>query len=325
MLTIRGIASCLVLSALVLALSPDEISRMSQCPPQEPAITFVAVGDVLLARGIERRITRYGRSWPFEKVTETLRSADLAFCNLECPLSAGGIKVNKPICFKADPANVQCLADAGFDVISLANNHGLDCGRLGLIETMHYLEKMGIAYAGAGNTLAESALPTIVDVRGVKIAFLAQNALYPEGVWFRPDAANIAPLDPETIEAEVADAARRADVVVVSLHWGVEYRRQPQPEQVEMARKLIDAGADLILGHHPHVTQPVERYHGGVIAYSLGNFLFDSPFAKCKESMILKCRLSKSGVSDLELIPVRIEYFRPGLPKYAGILYNSAG
>jgi len=310
-LTIRSVASCLVFSAFLLALLPDEISRMSQCPPQEPALTLVAVGDVLLARGIERRISRYGRDWAFEEVAETLRSADLAFCNLECPLSAGGVKVNKPVCFKADPINVQCLADAGFDIVSLANNHGLDCGRLGLLETMHYLEKVGIACVGAGSTLAESAQPTIVDVKGLKIALLGRNALYPEGVWFRPDAANVALLDPETIEAEVADAAGRADVVVVSLHWGIEYRKQPQPEQVEMARKLIDAGADLVLGHHPHVTQSVERYHGGTIAYSLGNFLFDSPFPKCEGSGILKCRLSKSGVSRVELIPVRIVDCRP--------------
>ena len=311
MLTIRGIISCLMFSVFVLALSPGEISRVSQNPPREPAITLVAVGDVLLARGVERRIGKYGRGWPFGEVAETLRSADLAFCNLECPLSAGGIKVNKPICFKADPANVQCLAGAGFDIVSLANNHALDCGRPGLLETMHYLDKMGIACAGAGNTLAESALPTIVGVKSLRIAFLARNALYPEGVWFRPDAANIAPLDLETIEAEIADAARRADVVVVSLHWGIEYRKQPQPEQVEMARGLIDAGADLILGHHSHVTQPVEKYHGGVIAYSLGNFLFDSPFPKCKQSMMLECRLSKSGVADFKLIPVRIESWRP--------------
>lgn len=277
----------------------------------EPSVTFVAVGDVMLDRGIGRRIEQYGIEWPFKQVRDALRSADLAFCNLECPLSARGIKVTKPICFKADPANVECLTDAGFDIVSLANNHSMDCSRPGLIETMHYLDKSEIAYTGAGGTPSEAALPVIVTVKGIRIAFLARNAWLPEGAWFRPDAPNSSYLDSETIESEVRDAANQADVVIVSLHWGIEYRTHPQSAQVELAHKVIDAGADLILGHHPHVLQPLEEYHGGVIAYSLGNFLFDSPFKNCKKSMILKCRLSKSGVLGIEQTPVEIVDYRP--------------
>lgn len=271
----------------------------------------MAVGDVMLDRGIGKRIKKHGIEWPFKLVRDTLRSADLAFCNLECPLTSRGIKVTKPICFKADPANVECPADAGFDIVSLANNHSMDCSRAGLLETMHYLHKSGIAHTGAGNTPSEAALPTIVTVKGIRIAFLARNAWLPEGMWSRPDAPNSAYLDSETIESEVRDASRKADVVIVSLHWGIEYRTHPQPAQVELAHRIIDAGADLIIGHHPHVLQKVEKYHGGVIAYSLGNFLFDSPFRNCKQTTILKCRLTKSGASDIEQMPVTIKDYRP--------------
>jgi len=296
---------------LALLLTPREISRTSDGPPEDPSASLVAVGDVMLARRVGRKIAKRGLAWPFEKVADTIREADLAFCNLECPLSAKGIKVNKPICFKADPANVQCLADAGFDIVSLANNHSLDCGRSGLLETMHYLEKFGIQAAGAGETLKAAAEPTIVEVNSLRIAFLARNALYPEGIWFRADAPSAAPLDESTIEQEIGAARAHADVVVVSLHWGVEYRLQPQKGQVALARKIIDAGASLVLGHHPHVIQPLEEYHGGLIAYSLGNFVFDSRFTRCKETVMLRCRLSRLGVSDLEVLPVRIEDDRP--------------
>ena len=176
---------------------------------------------------------------------------------------------------------------------------------------MDCLDGAGIAYVGAGKDLECAVAPAMITAKGLRIAFLGRNLWFPKGVWFRPDAPGVAPIEPDTIEAEVADAARNADIVIVSLHWGVEYRRYPSEEQKELARKLIDAGADLILGHHPHVVQPVEEYHGGVIAYSLGNFLFDSPYWKRTDGAILKCRLSKTGVSDLEVVAVRIADCRP--------------
>ncbi len=287
-------------------------------PAPEPSITLMAVGDVMLDRGIDKQIRKYGIEWPFKGVRETTRGADLAFCNLECPLSARGIKVTKPICFKADPANVECLTDGGFDMISLANNHSMDCSRPGLIETMHYLAKSGIAYIGAGDTPSDAALPVIMTLKGIRIAFLARNAWLPEGAWFRPDAPNSSYLDTETIESEVRQASEQADVVIVSLHWGIEYRMHSQPAQVELAHKIIDAGADLILGHHPHVLQKVEKYHGGVIAYSLGNFLFDSPFKNCKQTTILTCHLTKSGVSDIVQIPIEVE----GLPTCRALTFR---
>ncbi len=278
-----------------------------------PMITFVAAGDVLLDRGIARKIKANGLDWPFEKVASELGAADIAFCNLECPLSDDGIKISKPICFRANPEYLQCVADAGFDVVSSGNNHALDCGRNGLVETLKHLDGAGIRCAGAGADLSAASAPVIMDVGGVKVALLARNMLFPEVIWYRTDVPTVAQLDESKIEQQIRDAKASADVVVVSVHWGVEYQKRSEDWQIALGRKMIDAGASLVLGHHSHCTQPVERYHGGVIAYSLGNFLFDSPQPVCKESMILKCRLSKEGVSDLEIVPVRVKGCRPVL------------
>lgn len=308
MLRSRPFLLCVVLIVILLLACYSRIGREARLARP---VTFMAVGDVLLDRGVARRIKANGVHWPFAEVSTIVRTADVAFCNLECPLSVKGIKINKPLCFKADPSNAECLTDAGFDIVSLANNHSLDCGRAGLTETMDCLGKLGIAYCGAGDTLAESKKPVVVQIKGLRIAFLARNTLMPEGIWLRSDVPGEAELDESTICREIADARKLADAVIVSLHWGVEYSQHPRDSQTVIARKMIDAGADLVLGHHPHTVQPIEEYHGGVIAYSLGNFLFDSPNRQCKESMILKCRLSKAGVSDPEVIPVRITDCRP--------------
>ncbi|MCX6377730.1 MAG: CapA family protein [Armatimonadetes bacterium] len=308
---VRRTALFMVLAVVIIGLSPEEISKLSQCPP--PEISFVAVGDVLLDRGIAKKIAKNGLEWPFAKVADVIRSADLAFCNLECPLSSTGQSLAKPIVFKADPANLKCVVDAGFDIVSNANNHALDCGRRGLVETLSVLDDAGIAHAGAGTNLEVAESPTFLEVNGLRIAFLARNMLFPEAIWYRKDAPTIAGLDESRIEDQIREAKSSADVVIVSLHWGVEYQKKPLDSQIALGRKLIDAGANLVLGHHPHCTQPVERYHGGVIAYSLGNFLFDSRNPVCMESMILKCRLSKSGVADLEIIPAKVTKWRPEL------------
>ena len=282
-------------------------------PAPDTSVTFAAVGDVMLARGIGKRITENSTKWPFAHVRDKLRAADLTFCNLEFPFTHDGLKVNKPFCFKGDPANVACLTDAGFDIVSLANNHTLDCGRDGLTDTMRTLDAASVAYAGAGPTEADARAPRILTVNGLRIAILARNAWLPEIVWYRTDAPTIAPLDPDTIEDEIRAAARQADVVIVSVHWGEEFAKHPCPDQIDLAHKMIDAGANLVIGHHTHTLQPIEEYHKGVIAYSLGNFVFDNSRPVCLDSRIFTCRLSRSGVSDVKLIPTHLDHWRPAL------------
>jgi poly-gamma-glutamate capsule biosynthesis protein CapA/YwtB (metallophosphatase superfamily) len=303
------IPALLVIAALCL------FSTAGPPPERGPAVTIVAVGDVQLGRGVGRAIARHGPDYPFEYVRSMIQEADLAVFNLECALSAEGIPIPKRYSFKADPATADGLARAGFDVAILANNHSVDCGRWRLPETMDVLRARGIVPVGGGMSVAEAAAPVMVERSGLRIAILARTFILPDGVIYREDVPTIAVYDPDRIEEEVRAAARRADVVIVSLHWGIEYARQPQESQRRIARRLIDAGADLIIGHHTHTPQPVERCGDGLIAYSLGNFVFDSRGEGGRYGTLLRCTLTADGVKNYGALPIRIEQAQP-LPDF---------
>jgi poly-gamma-glutamate capsule biosynthesis protein CapA/YwtB (metallophosphatase superfamily) len=293
-----------LLALLLLAAAPA---------PAQQTVTLTAVGDVQLARGVGRVMAARGFDYPWEQVRAEVRGADLSLLNLECALSAHGIAIAKRYSFAADPRAAEGLARAGFDVAVLANNHSLDCGRNGLVETEAVLREHGLQPVGAGATEAEAAAPLIVTRRGLRIAILARTFVLPDGVVYREDAPTVAAYDPERIAEEVRAARRQADMVVVSLHWGVEYTRQPQESQRRIAHALIDAGATLVLGHHPHTPQPVERYRQGLIAYSLGNFVFDPVADRAAHGLLLTCTLAKGKVKSYRVTPVRIEGGRPSL------------
>ncbi len=276
-------------------------------------IELVAVGDVMLSGGVQKRIEEFGPDYPFEKVEGVVRRADLAFCNLECPISCSKVSIIKPNVFVVKPQEAKGLSFAGFDIISLANNHALDMGRKGLLGTMKFLEEEEIQYVGAGETYQEAKSPVILSVKGIRLAFLAY-CLYPlEGVVFKEEAPGVALYNPVNVRHALEELRHEVDVIVVSVHWGTEYAKSPSAEQREKAHRLIDWGADLVLGHHPHVLQEIEEYNGGVIVYSLGNFVFDQRKKETKKSMIFKAKLSKQGVREYSTLPVRIEDFRPVL------------
>ncbi|MBI3944370.1 MAG: CapA family protein, partial [Armatimonadetes bacterium] len=295
-----------VLLAVLAGLPAAPVART------RAGVMLAAVGDILLDRGVGERIGRFGIEYPFRHVAGILSGADIAFGNLECPLSAEGIKTPKPFSFRADPAAAECLRRAGLDIVSLANNHAMDCGRSGLLETVRHLEGRGIRWCGAGWTRAEAEAATVVTARGLRVGFVGFCRFLPEGGFLRDDRPTIAFASPERVRAAVRAARARADVVVASFHWGVEYRPYPVAEQERLAKEAVDAGAHLVLGHHPHVLQRVEWLGPhAVAAYSLGNFVFDSPRPEARESAILRFRLSRRGVESVDAIPVRVEGCRP--------------
>jgi len=277
----------------------------------ERTVTLVAVGDMQLARGTQQMIKREGVDYPFSGTAQTIRGADLAVGNLECALSRDAKALVKRYSFKADPASADGLARAGFDVLALANNHTLDCGRAGLLETMAALDKRGLRWVGAGKDGKAAEEPLMLKRNGLRIAFLARTAILPDGVVHRMDRPGAALLDAARTAEAVKSVSKRADVVVVLLHWGLESTYQPRETQRRIARLLVDAGADLIIGHHSHTPQAVERYHGAVIAYSLGNFIFDNPRERARHGLILQCVLTPSGVSSAQTIAVTIKQCRP--------------
>ena len=309
-------------TAVPIVTATPAATEQPSPPAVEPTITLAAVGDVMLGHTVAEAIGRYGADYPFQQVAAALREADIAFANLEVPITAGGAPAQKDYVFAAPPQAVDGLAGAGLDIVSLANNHVLDYGVVGLEDTLAALDRAGIAATGAGEDEAAARRPAILSVEGLRLAFLAYVQVPNDSVsGFGEDELAAGPTRPgvawarrEAVVADVEEAARQADLVVVSLHAGPEYQEEPSALQRELAHAAVDAGADLVLGHHPHVLQGIERYKGALIAYSLGNFVFDfdetdyaHPDLPSAQSLILKVTLGREGVGEFELLPVRID------------------
>jgi poly-gamma-glutamate capsule biosynthesis protein CapA/YwtB (metallophosphatase superfamily) len=288
------------------------------------ALDLRAVGDVMLARHVGELAARDGPAAPFAEVGDLL-AGDLVLGNLESPLTSRRDAVRPgPYRLLADPALAPTLASVGFDALGLANNHALDAGPAGLADSLAALHAVGVAPLGAGAPQATALTSTILRVGGLRVALLAFNdvldpsdgdvALAPadDPLWANPDfvscglgcPAGRAWLSPAALEA-VGRARASADAVVVLVHWGVEYAAEPSARQRAWAARLVAAGADLVLGAHPHVTQPAELVTAGdrtgFVAYSLGNFIFDGPPDPAQNSgMVLRVLLDKDGVALVE-------------------------
>jgi poly-gamma-glutamate synthesis protein (capsule biosynthesis protein) len=316
------LALCALLLCAFAPLHETLSSVLNSTTQSEQTVTLVAVGDIMLARGVGRKIERYGTAYPFALVEDTISRADIAFGNLECPITKNCERAAKRFSFRAEPRVVSALTEAGFDVLSLANNHSTDCGASGLLETMRNLEAAGIKSTGAGRTQAEAAKPTVIEIKGIKIAFVGFSEFIPEAASFDEEQASIAFASDENVRRSVAAARERADVVVASFHWGVEYASRPRERELKLARVAAEAGACLVIGHHTHVLQGMQTVttkssdgeRRALVAYSLGNFVFDSPEGfdkRSTESVILRCTLSRRGLESFEATPVRLEGARP--------------
>jgi poly-gamma-glutamate synthesis protein (capsule biosynthesis protein) len=275
-------------------------------------VTLAAVGDIMLGRTIGARLEKDATLSPFADILPALRDADLTIGNLECSMGTGGAPAKKAFTFRAPPSAATTLRDAGFDLVALANNHVLDYGADVLAQTTSLLDAAGIAHAGAGANEAAAHRPAIVEARGTRFAFLAYVRVMQEGPggfdtksWeAKGDASGIAWADPARVARDVAAAKPLADHVVVMLHSGFEASYIPNVWQKLAAHAAIDAGATLVIGAHPHVLQGYERYKGGFIAYSLGNFVFDKTMGY---SAILHLTLDAGEVRDVAWTPVMIK------------------
>jgi poly-gamma-glutamate capsule biosynthesis protein CapA/YwtB (metallophosphatase superfamily) len=318
------------LTLAVAAAEPTPPSPTATAIPRaEPAptssaplapIRIAAVGDIMLARTVGARLESDPTSSPFAGVAKILRSADLAIGNLECAVGTGGTAVNKAYTFRAPPLAIGALADAGVDVVSVANNHVLDYGSEVFAETLDLLDRAHVAHAGGGASEEGAHQATVVVAQGMRVAFLGYVKVMAEGKggagfdthsWeAKGSAPGIAWADPERIAKDVSVAKESADVVVVLLHSGFEASYVPNVWQRLAAHSAIDAGATLVVGAHPHVLQGGERYKNGFIAYSLGNFVFDGTNGY---SAILQVTLDREGVKEVEWTPVMLRNGAPQL------------
>jgi len=288
-------------------------------------VRLSAVGDILLSGTIAEMIESKCPEEPFIYISNELRKSDFVFGNLECPLSNRGNPLKNKCCLHSPPETVKSLKSAGFDVLSLANNHIFDYGFESFEDTVFLLKRENISYFGAGKNLEEARKPVILHVNGLSIGFVGyswnDNGIWNKGIKTTKDKYEVPPLDKKIITEDVRNLKEKTDIVIVSLHCGYESERYPLPSQRKLAHKVIDSGASLILGHHPHVLQGIEEYNNGLIVYSLGNFVFPNVSyerfnliqkKENRESMIFCCEISKDGIRDFEVTPVKSnDYFQP--------------
>jgi len=259
--------------------------------------------------------------WGFAEVKPLFAGADLVVVNLECPFTTRGEPIPKNFNFRARPATVQVLVDAGVRVASLANNHMMDYGPDGVVDTIATLDAAGIVHFGAGRTLAEARVPAIVEAGGMKIAFLGYlilGAAHPEPavVWATATSAGVAghPSDWKVVEKmvreDVTAARKQADLVIPFFHWGREGSKGPDAYQLALARAAVESGAAAVLGSHPHVLHGIERIGKAPVFYSLGNFVFGGNWnPRDKDSVLVRARFDPSGYLGAELIPLRTDRF----------------
>jgi poly-gamma-glutamate capsule biosynthesis protein CapA/YwtB (metallophosphatase superfamily) len=273
----------------------------------DDTLTIAAVGDTMLGGTAAPELALYGYDYPFAYVRELIGSADIAFANLEGPLTKRGAAQAKQYTFRSPPELVApALAAAGFDVVALANNHAMDYGAVGLSDTMVGLDDAGIRYAGAGPDLAAARRPALLQARGKRVALLAYSLTFPEESWATPTSPGCAFGHEAHVRADVARARKQADIVLVSFHWGTEGSTELRPYQQQLGHAAIEAGAAAVIAHHPHILQGVEQYRDGVILYSLGNFVFGSFSRTAKRSAIAVLTLRNGRVRELAMHPIDV-------------------
>ena len=285
--------------------------KKEKLPQLNEMVSLIAVGDISYSRGVERVVKREDNIlYPFLQIQDYFHGADLVFGNLETPIIEGREIGEYEMIFRSNPGTELALKQTNFTIVSLANNHTLNFGEQGIKNTIELLKKAGIKYIGAGENTQEANQPVFIEKKGIKFAFLAYNDsdVVPAFYEASTDRAGTAFMRTDKMITAVKEAKKNADIVIVSMHSGIEYVFKPNRPQINFAHAAIDNGADLIIGHHPHVIQTMETYKGKYIFYSLGNFIFDMYEKEpTKESLILKIYFTKNDIAKISLLPVYME------------------
>ncbi|MDH4221928.1 MAG: CapA family protein [candidate division Zixibacteria bacterium] len=267
--------------------------------------SIIFVGDIMLSRGVDSWMKKEGYLYPFKNIAQITNSAEITFGNLESPLSFKGKKAGNFYSFRGNPLSIKGLIYSGFDLLNLANNHIFDYAKEAFEETIELLRKYDIQTIGAGKNLLEARRPAIYNLGDSKIAFLGYVAS--KGAFYaRDNREGVARAESAWIIEDIEKVKKDVDLVIISFHWGIEYEDYPTEYQKSLARMAVDCGADMVIGHHTHTFQGIEIYKGKLIAYSLGNFIFDQRDLKNNQSFVLKVNLKGKKLLQTEIIPIEL-------------------
>ena len=281
----------------------DEQNQQETEPVKD--VTMIFTGDVLLGNSAGGKYANEGISGILsETLRQEMLQADIAMINQEFPFSTRGTPMpDKQYTFRVNPAYIRAFADMGVDVVSLANNHALDYGTEALQDTFSTLEQAGIPYVGAGDTKERAAQPTFIKCGERTVGFLAASRVIPVVSWNieNQQPGLLCTYDSTALVEAIEETRKNCDYLVVYVHWGIEHQKYPEEYQRSLAQAYIEAGADLVVGSHPHVPQGIEYYEGKPIIYSLGNFIFNP---EMNGTYILKVLWQASGETQLSVIPI---------------------
>lgn len=293
-----------------ISLIPTNEPSASPTPTKEPFkdIVLLFSGDIYFSDYVTKQYDKSGIDGILSKdLQEEFKTADIAMINQEFAFSTGGTKAkDKQFTFRVNPKYVKAFTDMGIDIVTLANNHTMDFGEEGLTDSFKTLQDAGILYSGAGNNLEEARDIKYIKVQNKTFAYLSASRVIPETNWNAGDnkAGMLTTYDPANLVADIKKARENSDFVIVYVHWGIERATKPETYQRNLAKAYIDAGADLVVGSHPHVLQGIEYYNSKPIVYSLGNFIFYNAIA---QTAILKVTVNEENRATLSLLPAKAE------------------
>jgi gamma-polyglutamate biosynthesis protein CapA len=319
--------SAVVLPILVIFLvastwigRTDEVKDIE--PRKDQKLTMTMVGDVMMGRHVEEVTKRHGADYLFRHVKPYFDASDYVSGNFEHPILKDDVnkyeKAEKSIHLRTDMDAIHAVKNAGFTVMNLANNHLMDYGEEGLRDTLDVFDRYNMEYVGGGENRKEAKEHiNYQDVNGVRVATLGFTDAFVEGSIATKDRNGLLSANPDVLFDMIEKAKNEdhgnADLVVVNVHWGQEYDTEATPRQKALAKAMVDAGADIIIGHHPHVLQSFDVYKDGIIFYSLGNFVFDQGWTRTKDSAMVQYNLTEDGTASIDVIPLQIEEAAPRL------------
>ncbi len=278
---------------------PTAVPSTPTATPDTRPVTIAITGDIMLARSITSRILATNDRYPFNDTADYLAGFDLTVGNLECVVSTLGAPTpGKQYTFEATPHGFDRLVAAGFDIVSLSNNHSGDYGKDAFSDMLAKLPTNNITPLGGGANLAAAHTPVIKRVHATTVGFLAYCEISPNSFAATATTPGHAWLDPTLMQADIKALRPQVDFLIVFTHWGIEYQLTESSHQQAMAHMAVDAGADFVVGAHPHVIQPSETYHGKPIVYSLGNFVFDEMWGDAAVGQMLALTVQGSQLVD---------------------------